>query len=327
MKEAFLGAAKWIVDYLEIPNYLSLRARGVFQGEKRYKSEEAFWKDVLGPLFHGSRARNPVTREGDVVILENFQLSPWCPRLPGLYWTYAGKTIREITSQNLKFKKVLGLHFVPNDKRQRMSQGGLGTVRLSKHDGLRLYGATTSGKLDAAIPVLVSSNVAGNFLRFSKRNPFMEVDLKGTLRIIPKTYLSERWSPHIPKLCLYVNSILNAEKYISDFSLRASAWTIYHHPRVRKEENRFGYTYCYFNPVDESSIIEATDWISNYIGEYTKNRGIPLTDYDEQTCRFESAVLPLTNVFDGNIDYDTLSSFFGGIDLRQQAPFQGQIYR
>ncbi len=328
MKGALLGAARWIIDYLEIPNYLSIRARGVFQGEKIYDCEEGFWRDVLGPSFHGTRVRNPVTREGDIIVLKNFQLSPWCPRLPGLYWTSVGKRVREITSHLLKNSKVLGFHFEPFTKMQRMERGGLGTIRLSKHDRLRLYGATTSGKLDAAVPVLVSSNVAGNLLRFSKRNPLMEVDLRGSLRIIPKIYLPDRWSPHIPKICLYVNSILNAEKYISDFALNANAWTIYHDPRARNTVKRFGYTYCPFNPVDESSIIEATGWISEYIGKYTKGRGFPLTDYDEQTCRFESAVLPLANVMEGNIDYDALGSLFGGrIDFRQQAPFRELEYR
>ncbi|MFX0201305.1 MAG: hypothetical protein ACFFCW_34740 [Candidatus Hodarchaeota archaeon] len=326
MKEAFLGAARWIIDYLEIPNYLSIRTRGVTQGEKRYDCEKAFWRDVLGRSFRGSHMKNPVTREGDVVILQNFQLSPWCPRLPGLYWTSTGMTVREITSDKLKHSRVLGFHFAPYDKKRRMTQGGLGTIRLAKHDRLRLYGATTSGKLDAAIPILVSSNVAGNILRFSKRYPLMEVDLRGILRIIPRTYLPDFWGAHVPKLCLYVNSILNVKKYISDFALHANAWTIYHDPRARNTEKRFGYTYCHFNPIDESSIIEATDWIYDYIEEYTKGRGIPLSDYDEQTCRFESAVLPLANVMEGNIDYDALSSLFGGLDFRQQAPFLKQGY-
>ncbi len=322
MKEALLGAASWVIDYLEIPNYLNVRTRGLFQGEKTYDCEERFWRDVLGPSFHGARAKNSVTREGDVVVLKNFQLSPWCPRLPGLYWTSAGRRVREITSHRLKHSKVLGIHFDPYGKKQRMARGGLGTIRLSKHDRLRLYGATTSGKLDAAVPVLVSSNVAGNLLRFSRRYPLMEVDLRGSLRIIPRTYLPGHGSPHVPKICLYVNSILNEKKYISDFALSANAWTIYHDPRAQNTEKRFGYTYCHFNPVDESSIIKATGWISEYIGEYTKGRGFPLTDYDEQTCRFESAVLPLADIMKGNIDYDALGSLFAGqIDFRQQAPF------
>ncbi len=327
MRSAFLGFAKWIIDYLEIPNYLSIRTRSVLQGEKIYGSEEEFWSDVLGPSFYKSKAKNPVTREGDVVILKNFQLSPWCPRLPGLYWTRMGKLTRYKTSKRLKDSPALGMHFEPYDKMQLMSRGGLGTIRLSKHDRLHFYGATTSGILDAAVPVLVSSNVASNILRFSKRNPLMEVDLKGVVRIIPQTYHQGYWGPHIPKLCLYVDSILNAKKYTSDFSLSANAWTIYHDPRARYKVNRFGYTYCSFNPVDESSIINATNWVNNYIDDYTKGRGYPITDFDEQVCRFDSAVLPLKNIIDGNIDYDALGSLFGGVDFRQQNPFiESQYY-
>jgi hypothetical protein len=322
MKDVLVGAARWVIDYLEIPNYLNVQVKGMIHGEKTYNCEETFWRDVLGPSFHGSRAKNAVTREGDVVVLRNFQLSHWYPRLPGLYWTSAGKIVRSVTSRGLRHSPALGLHFDPWGKKQRMTRGGLGTIRLAKHDRLSMYGATTSGKLDAAVPVLVSSNVAGKLLRFTKRYPLMEVDLKGTLRIIPQTYMPDLWSPHVPKLCLYVSSILNAEQRISDFALRANAWTIYHDPRARSWGDRFGYTYCPFNPVDESSIIEATDWISNYIDVYTKGRGFPLTDYDEHTCRFQSAALPLANIMSGSIDYDALGALFGGLDLRQQDPLR-----
>lgn len=259
MLEAFLAAARWVIDYLEIPNYLYVSTRGALQKEKIYRSEEAFWRDVLGPSFYRSRMKNPVAREGDVIVLKNFQLSDWCPRLPGLYWTTTGKKVREITSQRLRHNIALGFHYDPYDKKRRMALGGFGTIRLAKHNRLSLYGATTSGRLDAAIPVVVSSNVAGSLLRFSRQNPLMEVDLKGILRIIPRTYIPHRWSPHVPKLCLYISSILNVKKYISDFAITANAWTIYHDPRARKKEMRFGYTYCSFNPVDENSIIKSTE--------------------------------------------------------------------
>lgn len=321
MREAIIGTAKWIMDYLEIPNYLMVRAKGTFQGEKTYTSEEEYWRDVLGPVFYKRPLRNPVKREGDVLILKNFQLSPWSPRLPGLYWTKLGDEIRYRTEEELTYIEGLGFHYDPNRKKSRMILGGLGTVRLDKHERYSLYGATTSGKLDAAIPVLMSSNVSKNILRFSKRCPLMEVDLKGVLKIVPLTYRSDVRSAHIPKLCFYVNSILNVKKYISDFSLQASAWTIYHNPRSRRTDKKFGYTYCRFNPLDESTIVEATDWLNNYIDTYTRGKGLPLTDYDELVPRFQSATLPLKDIMEGFIDYDTLNSLFGGIDLRTQAPF------
>jgi len=327
MKEFIVGAARWIIDYLEIPNYLSLKARRIFEGEKTYNSEEHYWNDILGPIFHKRKLRNPVIREGDVVVLRNFQLSPWSPRLPGLYWTLAGKAIRQKTVQRLRHSKGLGLHYDPYDKKKRMVRGGMGTVRLANHEHLRLYGATTSGKIDAAIPVVVSSNVSKNLLRFSKKIPLMEVDLRGAVRMIPLTYQPGRLSPHIPKLCLYVNSILNVKKYISDFALKASGWTIYYNPKSEKSEKSYGFTYCHFNPIDEGEAVEATNWMHNYIDEYTKGDGIAITDYDELVPRFQSAVLPLTNVMDGNIDYEAISSIFGGVDFRQQYPLSSRFYR
>ncbi len=327
MKETLIGTAKWIMDYLEIPNYLMVRAKGTLEGEKIYTSEEEYWRDVLGPAFYKRPLRNPAKREGDVLILKNFQLSPWSPRLPGLYWTELGDEIRFQTQEQLTYIEGLGFHYDPDRKQSRMELGGLGTVRLDKHERYSLYGATTSGRLDAAIPVLMSSNVSRNILRFSKKHPLMEVDLKGVLRIVPLTYHSHTRSAHVPKLCFYVNSILNVKKYISDFSLQASAWTIYHNPRSKRPDKKFGYTYCRFNPLDESSAIEATDWLNNYIDTYTRGKGLPLTDYDELIPRFPSATLPLKDIIEGFVDYDALQSLFGDIDLRSQTPFRsGRFY-
>jgi hypothetical protein len=304
-----------------------VKARSVYEGERVYDSEKKYWHDLLGPIFFKTRRKNPKIKEGDVVVLKNFQLSPWSPRYPGLYWTRSGEEIRNLTANRLKHDKVLGLHFDPDDKRERMLRGGMGTVRLARHDRLNVYGATTSGKIDAAIPVVVSSNVTKNIIRFTKKYPLMEVDLRGVVRIVPLTYQLYHWSPHIPKLCLYVSSILNVNKYISDFSLEASAWTIYHNPKTNKPKRKFGYTYCHFNPIEESNIIDATDWIDSYIDTYTKGNGIALTDYDEITPRFRTAVLPLSNVMEGNVDYLALSSLFKGADFRQQVPLPRWPYR
>ena len=327
MKEYFIGAARWIIDYLEIPNYLSVKARSVMDGEKVYTSEKQYWRDLLGPVFYKSRRKNPTLKEGDVVVLKNFQLSQWSPRYPGLYWSHSGEAIRQLTENQLQHNKALGLHYNPNDKRERMLRGGMGTVRLKQHDRQSIYGATTSGNLDASIPIVISSNVAKNVIRFTKKNPLIEIDLKGIVRIVPLTYQFEYWSPHIPKLCVYVSSILNIKKYISDFSLNATAWTIYHNPRAKKGIDKFGYTYCHFNPIDESNIIEATDWVNNYIDSYTNGKGIALTDYDEKIPRFSTAKLPLSDIMEGNIDYSALSALFKGADFRQQIPLPTWAYR
>lgn len=44
-----IGVSKWIIDYLEIPNYLYIKSKGLIEGEKIYDSEEHYWNDLLGP--------------------------------------------------------------------------------------------------------------------------------------------------------------------------------------------------------------------------------------------------------------------------------------
>lgn len=317
MNETILMAAKWVKDYLEIPNYLSVRVAGISQGEKIYNSEEEYWRDTLGPIFYKKSLINPKLRIGDVVVLKNFQLSPWHPSYPGLFWTHNGQYLQEIMNSKLKHSDNLGFHFRPNMKDCLVSQGGLATLRTVTRNRLTMYGATTSGNINAAIPVLISSNVKSNLLRFSKKTPLIEVDLRGVVATIPYTYLPYFHRRHIPRSCLLVNSILNVKKYISDFSLSGSAWTVYYNPNGRNEK-RYGYTYANFNPIDESSIVDSTSWIENYINDYTKGKGIAITDYDEIVPRFDTAVVSLEQVMQGNIDYDALNSLFKGVDFRQQ---------
>ena len=317
MNEIALGVAHWIKDYLEIPNYLLVKYRQLSQGEKVYDSEEKYWRDLLGPTFYRKPYRNPKTIIGDIVVLKNFQLSQWFPHNPGLYWTNAGYRLRKSIREDLQYTKNLGFHYNPNAKKLLVAQGGYGSLRTRTRKRLSIYGATTSGNINAAIPILISSNVKSNLLRFSKKSSLIEVDLRGVVAPIPFTFLPYFFYRHVPKICVLVNSILNVKKYISDFSLTASAWTIYHNTKG-KHEKRYGYTYANFNPIDESSIVEATDWIENYISDYTKGGGIPITDYDELTPRFNTAVVTLEQVMQGNVDYNTLKSLFGGTDLRQQ---------
>jgi hypothetical protein len=168
MNEMIIGAAKSIIDYLEIPNYLYIKSKARFEGENIYDSEEKYWRDILGPIYFRSKLRNPKIFPDDIVTLKGFQLSRWYPRIPGLYWTRDGRRLRNLAERNLKYSPVLGSHFVPYDKRRMMS-GGFGTLRTAETNGLILYGATTSGNLNAAIPVLISRKVSKNILRFTKK--------------------------------------------------------------------------------------------------------------------------------------------------------------
>ncbi len=116
--------ARWIGDYLEIPNYMLVRAHGFISGEKQYQTEEPFWRDVLGPVFFKKPLSKPRTVEGDVVVLRSFQLSPWAPRLPGLFWTRHGFDSRKKNILKTTFNQKLGYHYEPDIKGEQI-RGGL----------------------------------------------------------------------------------------------------------------------------------------------------------------------------------------------------------
>jgi len=47
MREIISLAARWIINYLEIPNYLYVKTLGVLGKERVYNSEEQYWRDIL----------------------------------------------------------------------------------------------------------------------------------------------------------------------------------------------------------------------------------------------------------------------------------------
>jgi len=311
-----LSGVKWICDYLEIPNYLLLRLTGKMKGENKYDNEENFWCDILGNAYSSNRLHKVRLFEGDVVVLKSFQLSPWASRMPGLYWTEEGFFLRQEARMHLKHELGLNLHYEPYGK-GLMINGGLGIIRLDVHEEYQLFGATSSGNIDASIPILCSKKVGSNLISSFKKYPIMEVDLRGIIKRIPFTY--NFYARNVPRYCIYVDSTLNVNKYISDFDIKGNAWTIYCVPKARPEK-RCGYTFARFNPIDEASIIEATDWIFNFIDFYTKGKGYPISDFDEIVPRFKKAVVPIRNLLNNEIDYSKLNKVHKGVDFRYQMP-------
>ncbi len=312
-REILIGA-KWICDYLEIPNYLMVRYTGAIEGEKKYTKEETFWRDLLGSVFYDNALQKPRLFEGDVVTLNRFQLSQWVSRMPGLYWTDEGYFLRRRAYRYMKNHPVLNMHYEPYGK-GLMINGGLGVIRLDSHDDCQIFGVTSSGKIDASIPVICNKKVARALNTSLKKYPLLEVDLRGIIKRVPLTYTF--FARNVPRYCIYIDTSLNVKKYISDFELEANAWTIYCDPKVI-ENQRCGFTFAKFNPIDEMSIINATNWIQDFIDHYTKSNGYPITDFDGIIPRFKSAKVPMASLMINDIDFKTLNRIHKKIDFRNQ---------
>ena len=309
-----IGGVKWICDYLEIPNYLMIRYKSITQGEKIYESEEQFWAHLLGAVFYDESVKKQELHEGDIVVLKSFQLSPWVSRLPGLYWTHDWQQLKKIAQKHQNDNKCLNLHYEPWGK-SLLVNGGLGSIRLDIHDGMAVYGATSSGTIDASIPILCREKIAKNINNEFKKDQSIEVDIRGTIRRVPLTY--QFYSPNIPRYCVQLDTIFDIKPYVSDFALSGNAWVVYRNPK-EEHEKACGYCYSPFNPIDEVSLIESTDWILNFIDHYTEGVGFPITDFDELTPRFKKTIVPIKNLMTEGVDYAELNRLFKEIDYRDQ---------
>ena len=166
-----------ISGHYNLPSYI----KGVYQKirgrAKKYKEEESFWKDVIGPYFYQKSVRNLVP--GQFVELNNFIITEWFPRCPGQYWTREGKRKQQ---NALKFVEEIQEKFLvlsPKGKTLMVS-GGIGTTRLNLHKSDQgdfcVLCATSSGNCDAGIPLVATSPttkamVAGARLKTSKKSP------------------------------------------------------------------------------------------------------------------------------------------------------------
>src|SRR5438132_896036 len=79
-------------SYLNLPAYAKVKWKEVRQGKKSYNSEGDYWRDAIGLDF----AEPSETRlhDGDLVELQEFELSEWFPRAPGSFWTKYGTELR-----------------------------------------------------------------------------------------------------------------------------------------------------------------------------------------------------------------------------------------
>ena len=190
-----------------------------------------------------------------------------------------------------------------------MISGGVGTNRALPHQGevgrFRVLCATTSGYCDAGVPLIVLDDVYASIENPLAENHGILVDLKGTLVELPELVLPARGavlsqplydflssSLHVPRYCVLVESSLQVREYISDFRLRASAWTLY----VRETKGRIqpSFTYATFDPQDEFSLEEAGEFVRTYVRDHDGT--VTYTDFDEHVRRLDSKY-PLSKVF------------------------------
>jgi hypothetical protein len=194
----------------------------------------------------------------------------------------------------------------------------MGTTRLELHRGdhyeYKLLCATSSGKCDAGIPLVVTRGVweqirdqilsegavKADILAFYSPLPVRYEDIlveTGTaLSGHLKTFLS--FTQYVPRYCLFVESILQIKKKRSKSSVQATAWTLFKTKEV-DAALPYSFTYHCFDPQNEVSIKEAAEFIQGYVNDYKSEE--VLTEFDEKIRRL-SSVYPLSRVMRCEVD-------------------------
>jgi hypothetical protein len=254
--------------------------------ENNEPGDKYFWKEIMvGNILKGQKLR-----------LLNFQISPWFPRKPGLFWTYDAAIARERAFRH-HVEEGNGQGFVLDiyGKTLMTELGGVGCVNFRKDRDFVLLTATASGNTEEGIPIVCRNNVWNQIESEFVKGKMIEVDLQGHLVNIDRENDSFFLrAPSIPRVAILVNSILNIKLKSSRLRINVTPWTVF---ETRQRHKPYGFTYVNHN-LFEQNIEDSKNWILNYIDNH--NGKVILTDFDENLHQL-NAVFPLNDLANGSI--------------------------
>ena len=289
---------KIIYNYYNLKEYIEFKYQDIFKQESitiidaysKYNAisgDEIFWTKIFANEL----------KIGDYVRLLNFQLSPWFPRKPGIYWTQTAKEAREKAFRSRVAKIENGvIVFDRYGKNLMVELGGIGSVNFRKDRDNILVTATCSGNTDQGVPILMSREIWNKIQNEYKSYKKIEVDLEGIIGLVPLEFDTLLFrNSGMQKIVFQVNSILNVKSKISDLNINVTPWTIFEIPN-RNEP--FGFTYATHN-LYKGDIKSSVDWIKNYV--YDNKGNLIVTDFDEE-MNYLDAQFPLNKCMSNVID-------------------------
>ena len=137
---------------------------------RRYRDEASFWSDILEHKLY----------PGDLIQIENFQLSLWVPRVPGLYWKGESRKIRDAARKEQLSPGI----YNPVGKTMHI-MGGMGTIRLLPSVSGRLVCASSSGYYWKGVPVLIQGDAWHAYREISTG---LTAQISGILAEMPREY-------------------------------------------------------------------------------------------------------------------------------------------
>jgi hypothetical protein len=312
-------AVRTAQDYVKLPGYRGLAAPApAATAAREYSDEKEFWADVLG---YGDPAQKP--RAGGQIVLHGFRLSPWAPRVPGLFWKAESLRLRAAArGERLAPGAGVGL-YTPIGKTLQVL-GGVGNVRLLPSATGRVICASSSGYYWRGVPVLLQEQA---WQMYGDVETGLEVDLAGVWSPLPREYAQALGGDAgIPRYCLIVNRHEDVTPRKEAWPGSSSAWSLFEY---RDSDNRIRYDFVYCTweinrrsrlrrPTEEDahSTDEAADFLRGYLGQY---HGEALTDFDEEMPHFD-AVLPVSELMSQQVNAARLRAFVDRVKQRALSP-------
>ncbi|WP_134344200.1 hypothetical protein [Flavobacterium psychrophilum] len=298
------------IGYYRVYDFLKMKVLTTTEKSREFLTTESFWRAILQEDFRAKNKNSEPLKNGQTIKLKNFFLTEWTPKLPGRIWTNDGKTnliqgINDVVGQmniHQKVYDVLG----PIGKNKMMT-GGYGTIRIkakTNNEFCMLLNVVSpeDWHCDYGIPLIVSKAVYDQYLNYSHNEgaPWIE-ELQGTLFLnnslaefqLISPAIGARLEneindlltdmPNLQKCFIYVSSPLDVKIRYNQSHPEATAWTMF---KTNITEEPLRLTYAKFNPIDNESTNEATEFINQYVLGFDGTE--ILTDFDAQKRRLIS---------------------------------------
>jgi len=277
---------KFILDHISNIE-LKANTREVSAPDLEFSNNYEFWNYVF-ENSNRTRMQN--------ITLNNFRISTWYPRVPGVAHTTDGTRLRA-EARRFLISRNSEVFFNPTGK-SRMVQGGIGSVKFQpielQGEDFWLCTATSDSLCHTGIPIFIPNSIYNN-IDISMYNDYI---IRGRTKFLPKIieYNFKHYTK-IPKLYIHVESITrsNSRNYYDPINIT---------PVVYFKSNDLDYVsedLVTFVKCEELPNLETErifDWFLNYTRMYD---GQIITNFDEQCPLFDNAPFSLQRLMSEQI--------------------------
>lgn len=287
------------IDQHVSPLFFDRTKSGPAREYREVVSESQFWEE--SSLILGA------------VRLNNFTLTDWFPRAPGVFWSeYALRARENVWSGQSHIDAELGKYFSPEAKFDLIGEGGIGTIRLRPRridDEYCWFGTALKGmECHAGIPLVIPDTV----LRREGVNWGDQVSLKGSIRFLQDAGLDETAAHvhHARPLIVFVDEMEGVKTRESHESIVITPVALFQSGDLNDDyhSDRTQYTFVHCEAGDDTELDAATEWIEKYATKYS---GRIITNFDEQRPNLADAPLSYQRLVAKTYDRAVIEHFTG----------------